>query len=663
MAALHLKLLGGFAACSSSGQPVIVSGQKNRALLAYLAMNAGQRQSRENLINLFWSDRGDSQGRSSLRQALFALRRDLSKIDPKPLAFDGDVVALNASAVSTDVTKFERLVKSASITDLTLATQLFEGELLDGVVVRDPAFGDWLTAQRGRMREMVIAALGRLIPHRSGAQAIILASRLIALDQLRESSHRALMQAYAVQAQFEPAIRQYHICRDLLWRELQIKPSRKTEHLFREISGARHQEVAVSRKSTLSAVRKATTAQSAYALLAGAPSVAVLPFTCMSRDPQEICFCHGLTEDIVTGLSRFHDLCVVMPSLSFPLSYNCADHAAEHIGTWYRVWGSVRHSGESIRITVQLINAVTGNHIWSDSFDRGAHDILPAQDELVQTIVTKVVGQLDVTEARRVRRLRTENMAAYDCLLLGLECRKSTGQEETSRAVYWFEKALEHDPDCAAALARLAGAKGTESMFQRSMQRAAKLLDEAQSLAARAVVLDPCDSSTHAELAYVHLCGLGHGRGSHTAAAEELDKALRLNPNEPDLMALRALQYAYSGQAAAALRLVEKAVQLNPSIPNCYLSIRSFALFELRKYPEAAAALERVTSPAHWDHYYLAACYANMGRQIDAQRQVAKTIERFPDLTLSYLGPRTWFAENADPEHLLASLSLAGMPP
>src|SRR5262249_4574630 len=157
------------------------------------------------------------------------------------------------------------------------------------------------------------------------------------------------------------------------------------------------------------------------------------------------------------------------------------------------------------------------------------------------------------------RRLQTENMAAYDCLLRGLEYCRSTSQEKTSRAIYWFEKALEKDPDCAAALARLAGAKGTDSMFQRSKQRATELLDEAQCLSARAVALDPNDGLTHAERAYVHLCGLGHGRGSHAIAAEELDKALRLNPNEPDLMVRRALQYTYCGQATAALRLVEKA--------------------------------------------------------------------------------------------------------
>ena len=106
MAALRLKMLGGFAACSSSGQAVVVSGKKNQALLTYLAMNAGKRLSREKLINLLWSDRGDSQARSSLRQTLFALRQDLAGIDPTPLVFDGDIVAVNESAISTDVANF-----------------------------------------------------------------------------------------------------------------------------------------------------------------------------------------------------------------------------------------------------------------------------------------------------------------------------------------------------------------------------------------------------------------------------------------------------------------------------------------------------------------------------------------------------------------------------
>ena len=673
MASLQLKVLGGFAACSSSGQAVAVSGKKNQALLAYLAMNAGRRLPRERLINLLWSDRGDSHARSSLRQALFGLRRDLAAINPAPLVFDGDIVVVNASAISTDMAKFERLAPSGLVADLSLAAELYGGELLDGVVVRDPAFEEWLATERGRLREVLIGVLSRLLAHLTGTEAIVLANRLIALDQLRESSHRTLMQVYVAQGQLEPAIRQYHICRDVLWRDLQIKPSKQTENLYREFVERRYQassadktlpRVAESKQPPtageleMSPEPKPATADKSEVPSTGGPSVAVLPFTNMSVDPEQRYVSNGITEDIITGLSRFHELRVVARRSSLMLRGNYEKRIAQELGVHYLVEGSVRHSAQRIRITAQLMNAATGNYLWADRFDSDLDDLLANQDEVVQAIVAKVAGQIEVMEAERARCARPENMAAYDCLLRGLEHARNMSREETCRAGYWFEKALEHYPNYPTALAKLAGCKGKQSLFQRSTE----LLDQALCLATRAVTLAPYDGLTHAQLAYVHLYGLSHGCGSHAIAAEEMDIALRLNPNDPDLMVLCALQYTYSGRPGAALRLVDRAEQLNPRISNWYVSNRAFALFELRRYAEAAEALGRVTSPAHWDHYYLAACYANMGRSSEARQQITKTIEQFPDLTLSYLAPTTWYADPVDLEHLLDSLGKAGMP-
>src|SRR5215472_3027193 len=202
MATLHLRVMGGFAAVLATGRPVEVSGKKNRALLTYLALHADKKLTREKLINLLWSDRGEVQARSSLRQALAALRRDLCGIEPLPLTIDGDTVALDGSAVSTDVAAFEELAASASVEELRRAAKLYEGDLLDGMAVRDPAFDDWLTFERSRMRE---------------------------------ASHQALMHTYAAQGQFELALRQYHYCRDILRRELDVAPSAKIESLYQEI--------------------------------------------------------------------------------------------------------------------------------------------------------------------------------------------------------------------------------------------------------------------------------------------------------------------------------------------------------------------------------------------------------------------------------------------
>ena len=322
------------------------------------------------------------------------------------------------------------------------------------------------------------------------------------------------------------------------------------------------------------------------------------------------------------------------------------------LGVHFIVGGSIRRFADRIRINVQLVNAATGNHLWADRYDGPNCEFGTIQDELVETIVVKITGQIQLVEAGRARRMRCESMAAYDCLVRGRQHARNLSQEETVRARYWFERALERDPNYASALAWLAKSKGHQSLFGQSTE----LFHQAVSLARKAIAIDPDDGFTHGALGAVQLDGLTHGVGSHAIAAQELETALRLNPNDPDLMVNRALQYTYSGQPDAALRLVERAERLNPSLPNHYLSNRGFALFELHQYDEAAEAFKAVTSPAHWDHYYLAACYAYLGREREARRHVARAIEKAPFLTLSSLSRRTWYADSVDREHLLEGL-------
>jgi tetratricopeptide (TPR) repeat protein len=165
--------------------------------------------------------------------------------------------------------------------------------------------------------------------------------------------------------------------------------------------------------------------------------------------------------------------------------------------------------------------------------------------------VAKIAGRIQFVEEGRASRMRWENMAVYDCLVRGRQHARSLSQEETIRARYWFERSLERDPNCASALAWLAKSKGCQNLFEQSTE----LFDQAVSLARKAIAIDPDDCTTHGALACVQLSGLACGVGSHAMAAQELEIALRLNPNDPDLMVSRALQYTYSGQANAALRL------------------------------------------------------------------------------------------------------------
>src|SRR3981189_1261680 len=240
VASLRFKLLGSFEARRSSGQTVEISGKKSQALLAYLALHPGKSLPREKLVNLLWSDRADAQARGNLRQVLVTLRRDLEGIDPAPLLFKRDTIAGDAAAMSTDVTEFEWLGGSSAPEHLRQAAQLYEGNLLDGLAIRDPAFEEWLSGEQGRLREVAIAVLDRLAALSTGAEAVAIAKRLLALDTLRETSHRALMHIHADRGQFDQAMRQYHACRDTLRRELGIEPSKQTTDLYREISESRY---------------------------------------------------------------------------------------------------------------------------------------------------------------------------------------------------------------------------------------------------------------------------------------------------------------------------------------------------------------------------------------------------------------------------------------
>ncbi len=160
---LQLRLLGGFEARLPSGQTVEISGKKTQALMAFLALNAGKKLPREKLADLLWSDRGNTQARSSLRQALGTLRRDLDGIDPEPLIIDADSLGGDASALSIDVVEFERLAASAKVDDLRRAAALYAGDLVDGLVIRDPAFEEWLSFDRTRLRDMAGLGAGQAV--------------------------------------------------------------------------------------------------------------------------------------------------------------------------------------------------------------------------------------------------------------------------------------------------------------------------------------------------------------------------------------------------------------------------------------------------------------------------------------------------------------------
>jgi DNA-binding SARP family transcriptional activator len=302
MLRLRLKVLGGFEARIGDGEPLDIATRKTRALLAYLALPPGRAHARDKLTGLLWSDRGDEQARNSLRQALTELGRILTGIEPSPLVKGRDTLSLDPEAVEVDAMLFERLAASPDAGDLRRAAAMYAGDLLDGFGVRDPAFEEWLRDERQRYRELAITNLRKLVTCQTGADALAVAQRLLALAPLQEEVHRTVMRLYVEAGDIAAALRQYETCRATLKRELAIAPSTETEALHRRI-----RDQSMVRPERDDAARSATDVPQARTQTVAKPSVAVLPFRNLSGDPEQQYFSNGITEDLITeclGSSR-----------------------------------------------------------------------------------------------------------------------------------------------------------------------------------------------------------------------------------------------------------------------------------------------------------------------------------------------------------------------
>src|SRR5215471_16088510 len=296
MKSLELVLLGGFQV-RVAGRVVDVLGRKERALLAVLGMPPGEPRSREKLAALLWSDRSDKQARDSLKQALLRLRKSFGSLHPLPMVTDRASVTLDRADIGVDVEEFEQLVAKGTPDGLARAMELYRGDLLEGLDIRDPAFEEWLLFERQRLRQQARDALAKLLDHymadATRDQASMAARRLLALDPLNEIAHRALMQIYVQQGQTALALKQYHLCRDALRDELGVEPEAETQRLYQSIQEKRR----ASQTNTKALSARSAEARSLLhepllrrdledASPSTKPSIAVLPFQNMSGDPE-----------------------------------------------------------------------------------------------------------------------------------------------------------------------------------------------------------------------------------------------------------------------------------------------------------------------------------------------------------------------------------------
>lgn len=354
------------------------------------------------------------------------------------------------------------------------------------------------------------------------------------------------------------------------------------------------------------------------------PSLAVLPFTNMSNDPEQEYFADGITDSLITEMSRLSGLFVISRQSSF-IYKRVAKRAEEiglELGVRYLLEGSVQRSGEWVRITAQLIDAVSGAHVWAERYDRELKDIFVLQDDVTRCIATVLQVKLAGDEAERFGHEGTLNLEAHDALLRGLERFWGYSRESVEAARVHFEDAVQLAPSYAAAHAWLARSLAFQWIFLWDPRD--ETLERAFEHARAAVDLDPQHPLAYSVLGWVQAW-----RGQGEAAIAAGRRAVALDPNNADAYLFLAMTLAMSNRGAEALRYIETGMRLNPHPSAFYQFVLGFSYFVLEDYDDAIAAFRRgieVTDVFISNHVWLCVTYAELGREDEARIQREKVL-------------------------------------
>jgi len=404
--------------------------------------------------------------------------------------------------------------------------------------------------------------------------------------------------------------------------------------------------------------RTPTVAMTADRAATDKPSVAVLPFDNMSSGEEQQYFGDGISDDIITELSRFRQLRVLARNSSFQFRGPNVDvgRVSRELGIQYILEGSVRRLGNRIRITSQLIDASSGHHVWADRFDRPLEELFDVQDHVVRTIVGTLVGRLQADRADRAKRKPPTSLVAYECVLRGdaLPVYDAASEAEARRL---FKRAIELDPEYAKPYALLAFAFCREWYLDMSGSSDAAL-DQALALAKRAVELDDGQETCLAALGWVHM-----HRHSYDLAEHYYTRALALNPNNPTVRANLGDLYLRLGEPAKCLDYFKEAKVVDPFFaPKWYWGPVGRAYFVTHQYDDAIAAFARCPSTRFWGPAYLPACYALTGNIDRSRHHAAEVLRLMPEFSISRYVPKELYRLSSDRKHLTDALRKAGLP-
>jgi TolB-like protein/DNA-binding SARP family transcriptional activator/tetratricopeptide (TPR) repeat protein len=655
---LTLRLLGEIELERDGAFVALPPSRKTRALLAYLAIAPGPHR-RERLCELFWDVPDDPRG--ALRWSLSKLRALLDYQRPR-IVGDRNMVALDLADVAVDL----RDARAALDTDvgalptdrLEALAMAFRGPFVDGLdLPRCDAFNAWCLAEREAARTLHLQVLRTLLGRLDGdpARGLRHASAWVRVDPLEEAAHAALVRQLATAGRKDEAREQAERAKRALGGQGFASGGLIDEALRQ--APVRAQPAAAPTPSTAFVAAPATVAPPAVPAADAdpRPTIAVLPFSNLASDPGERYFSDGITQDIVTELSRFRALAVIAAQSSFALrdATDGVQRAVEEFGADYVLQGSVRRADDRIRVATNLIDATTRTSLWSERYDRQIEDIFAIQDDVTRHITASLAGRLNVVGAERARAKPAESLVAYDYVLRGLDAMDRYTAEDHRRARNMFEEALRLNPGYARALAGQAQTYIYAWFFRFDEAD----LEQAWELAEKALAIDPDDAGCNMVIGRACL-----HRRRFDDAQHYYERAIALNPNDADILASYGYLLACLGRAGEGVQAIRTAMRLNPYHRDWYYENLGNCLFARGHYDEAHAALRRVANPPAYVHGYLAACLARLGQLDEAAQAVARARAIDPNQSIERHRRGEPYARPEDLADFLEALRLAGMP-
>jgi len=396
----------------------------------------------------------------------------------------------------------------------------------------------------------------------------------------------------------------------------------------------------------------------------GPPAVAVLPFENLSSDPEQSFLADGLVEEIITALSRFRTFAVVARNSTFAYKGRAVDvrDVARDLGVRYVLEGSVRRSGDRVRVTAQLIEGTSGAHLWAEKFEGAVADVFEFQDEITRSVIGLIEPRIRHAEIERARRKRPESLDAWDLYVQAVPIVYGANVLAYTDAIGLLDRALALEPDYGPALAFASWAHEKRSTFGGQAPLGVDDIEAALALAQRALEVDPDDALAMALLGWERI----FFRADYAGLAL-CSRAVELNPNNRAVLDLTAVAHLFAGDLEQVIACGMRSLQLSPGAPDAYacIELMASAQFHAGRFEEAAEWAQRaidLENASVYSHLFLAATYVQLGRIEEAQAEMKLALALRPDFTIAFIKAHYPMRFQDRPTRFYDGLRMAGMP-